>query len=115
MNTTAIGITHEEQAAEYLQSIGMTIIERNWRTRWCEIDIVARDAEGAIHIVEVRYRKTDGSGDGIDSITYAKQRQLIHAAKRWLMLRGAPQGIQIDVIGLTDKEVEYIEDAIQEF
>ena len=115
MNTTAIGITHEEQAAEYLQSIGMTIIERNWRTRWCEIDIVARDTEGVMHIVEVRYRKSSTSGDSIDSITPSKQKQLIHAAKRWLMLRGAPYGIQIDVIGITGETIEYIPNAVQEY
>lgn len=93
----------------------MYIVEHNWRTKWCEVDIVARDEQGVIHIVEVRYRKSDGSGDGIDSITAAKQKQLIHAAKRWMMLRGAPVGIQIDVIGITGDTVDYIPDAVQEY
>ena len=115
MNTTAIGINKERLAASYLEDQGLYIVEQNWRTRWCEIDIVARDNEGVIHIVEVRYRKSDGSGDGIDSITPAKQKQLIHAAKRWIMLRGAPVGIQIDVIGITGDTVDYIPNAVQEY
>lgn len=116
MNTTAIGSSYERAAATYLESLGLYIVDQNWRTRWCEVDIVARDSYGVIHIVEVRYRKSNTSGNGIDSITPAKQRQLIHAAKRWLMLRGAPNGIQIDVIGITgETTIDYIPDAIQEF
>lgn len=115
MNTTAIGTSHERLAASYLEDEGLYIVEQNWRTRWCEVDIVARDEEEVIHIVEVRYRKSDGSGDSIDSITPAKQRQLVHAAKRWMMLRGAPQGIQIDVIGITGETIEYIPNAVQEY
>ncbi len=115
MNTTAIGTSHEQAAASFLEDQGLYIVEQNWRTRWCEVDIVARDEEGVIHIIEVRYRKSDGSGDGIDSITPAKQRQLIHSAKRWLMLRGATQGIQIDVIGITGATIEYIPNAVQEY
>lgn len=115
MNTTAIGASHERAAANYLEDLGMYIIERNWRTKWCEIDIVARDSDGVIHIVEVRYRKASGSGNSIDSVTPAKQKQLLHATKRWLMMRGALHGIQIDVIGITGNSVEYIADAVQEF
>lgn len=115
MNTTAIGISYERVAADYLEGRGLYIVEQNWRTKWCEVDIVARDEQGVIHIVEVRYRKSGASGNGIDSITPAKQRQLIHAAKRWLMMRGAPVGIQIDVIGITGDTVQYIPDAVQEY
>lgn len=115
MNTTAIGSSYERAAAIYLEDLGFYIVEQNWRTKWCEVDIVARDDQGIIHIVEVRYRKSVENGNGVDSITPAKQRQLIHAAKRWLMLRGAPVGIQIDVIGMTDNTVEYIPDAVQEY
>jgi len=116
MNTTAIGIRHEHAAANYLEGRGLYIVEQNWRTKWCEIDIVARDNQGVIHIIEVRYRASNNSGNGIDSITPAKQKQLVHAAKRWLMLRGAPQGIQIDVIGVNNEgSIDYIPDAVQEY
>lgn len=115
MNTTAIGIDQERLAANLLQQKGLMIVEQNWRTKWCEVDIVARDKQGVIHIVEVRYRRSAASGDGIESITPAKQRQLVHAAKRWMLLRGAPWGIQIDVIGITGESIHYIPDAVQEY
>lgn len=115
MNTTAIGTSYERAAANYLQEHGLSIVEQNWRTKWCEVDIVARDKDGVIRIVEVRYRKSDVSGNGIDAITSTKQKQLIHAAKRWLMMRGAPVGIQIDVVGVTGDTIEYIPNAVQEY
>ena len=115
MNTTAIGLNYEQVAADFLEAQGLQIVARNWRTRWCEVDLVARDNDGVIHIVEVRYRKTAASGDGIDSITPAKQRQLLHAAKRWLWLQSAPYGIQIDVVGVTGQTIEYIPNAVQEY
>lgn len=114
MNTTAIGSSYERAAATYLEDQGFIIVEQNWRTRWCEVDLVARDQEGVIHIIEVRYRKSADSGDGLESISQRKQRQLIHAAKRWLMLRGAPVGIVIDVVGITGDAVNYIPNAVQE-
>lgn len=115
MNTTAIGLNYEQAAADHLENQGLEIVARNWRTRWCEVDIVARDERGVIRIVEVRYRKSANSGNGIDSITPAKQRQLLHAAKRWLWLQGAPDGIQIDVVGVTGETIEYIPNAVQEY
>lgn len=118
MNTTAIGSSIEQATVNFLQENGLTVIERNWRTKWCEIDIVARDAQGVVHIIEVRYRKSAASGDAVESVTPAKQRQLTHAAKRWLMWRGAPWGIQIDVVGVTgtgaDSRFVYVENAVQE-
>jgi len=115
VNTTAIGSSYERAAANYLEEQGLVIIEKNWRTKWCEVDLVARDAKGAIHIIEVRYRASSDSGDGLESISQRKQRQLIHAARRWIMLRGAPVGIQIDVIGITGNTVQYVPDAVQEY
>jgi uncharacterized protein (TIGR00252 family) len=115
MNTTAIGSSYERAAVQYLQERGLSIVEQNWRTKWCEVDVVARDSEGVIHIVEVRYRASADSGNGIESVSERKQRQLIHAAKRWMMLRGAPVGIQIDVLGITGETIEYIPDAVQEY
>jgi len=115
VNTTAIGSSYERAAADYLESLGLIIIKQNWRTRWCEIDIVAQDNQGVVHIVEVRYRKDSQSGDGLQSITPLKQRKLIHAAKRWEMLKGAAYGIQIDVISIDRSTIIYLQNAVQEY
>lgn len=83
MSTTSIGNVAEEFVAQWLMDGGYTVIARNWRTRWCEIDIIAQK-EGIVYFVEVRHRKTNGWGDGIDSITTKKYQQMQFAAEMWI-------------------------------
>jgi uncharacterized protein (TIGR00252 family) len=83
MSTTQIGRQAEMAAAEWLVNNGYHIIDVNWRTRWCEIDIIAKKAN-VIYFVEVRYRKSDAWGDGFDSITPKKYKQMEFAAQFWL-------------------------------
>lgn len=77
------GQAAEELATEYLRSDGHEIIERNWKTKWCEIDIVTLK-NGILHFVEVKYRRNDRSGDGLEAITRTKQKQMAFAARMWL-------------------------------
>jgi len=70
-------------AAEWLRLNGYLIIDRNWKNRWCEIDIVARK-DDIVYFVEVRHRKTALWGDGIDSITKKKRAQVEFAASFWM-------------------------------
>jgi uncharacterized protein (TIGR00252 family) len=83
MSTTQIGREAEQTASVWLEKNGYKIIETNWRTRWCEIDIIARK-DTMVYFVEVRYRKTDAWGDGFDSITPKKYKQMEFAAQFWL-------------------------------
>ena len=59
---------------------GHEIIERNWRTRYCEIDIVSRK-DDILYFTEVKYRKNDDFGGGLGAITAKKQRQMRFAAE----------------------------------
>lgn len=81
--TTSTGQLAEVAVADYLLAHDYTIVARNWRTRWCEIDIIARKA-GTVYFFEVKYRATDKQGDGLDYITPKKQRQMAFAAELWL-------------------------------
>lgn len=83
MNTTAIGRRAEDAAATYLARRGYTVLDRNWRTRWCEIDIVAQKDQ-VVYFVEVKYRRSDCWGSGLDYITPAKLRQMRFAAEFWI-------------------------------
>lgn len=83
MTSFDTGRTAEAKAAEYLSAIGYTIIEHNWHTRWCEIDIVAKKDQ-LIYFVEVKYRGSDHHGDGLDYITNAKLSQMRFAAEFWV-------------------------------
>lgn len=81
--TFAIGRQVEQAAADHLQHSGYQIIEQNWRTRWCEIDIVACLGQ-VVYFVEVKYRSKPSSGSGLDYITPAKLHQMSRAAESWV-------------------------------
>lgn len=76
----AIGNGSEDVAAQELVRQGHTILERNWKTKYCEIDIISQK-EGTIYFTEVKHRKNDKAGDGLAAITSRKLRQMEFAAK----------------------------------
>ena len=83
MSTTDIGRQAESLAADYLKKKGYKILSKNWRTRWCEIDIVATKNK-VVYLAEVKYRKTANWGDGVDAITQKKLQQMAFAAEYWV-------------------------------
>ena len=78
--TRAIGDSGEDAATSYLVRRGHTVLERNWRTKFCEIDIVSRK-DDTIYFTEVKYRKNDRAGNGLAYITPKKLKQMQFAAK----------------------------------
>lgn len=80
MTTKQIGDTAEELVAMYLRDRGHEILERNWRTKYCEIDIVSQK-NGTLYFTEVKYRKNDLQGGGIAMITPKKHQQMAFAAE----------------------------------
>lgn len=78
--TRSIGDASETAAANYLIRHGHEMIERNWKTKYCEIDIVSRKHD-TLYFTEVKHRKSTSSGDGLAAITQKKQRQMVFAAK----------------------------------
>ena len=81
--TRLIGDAGEAAVAEALIVDGHEIVARNWRTKWCEIDIVSRRG-GKLYFTEVKYRKNTVHGDGLAAITPRKQRQIRFAAELFL-------------------------------
>lgn len=81
--STAIGRQAEDAAANYLKKNGYKILAQNWRTRWCEIDIVAQKAN-VTYFVEVKYRASNAWGDGLEYITSTKLKQMSFAAEFWM-------------------------------
>lgn len=82
MTATETGRRAENVAADYLRGLGYEIVARNWKTRVCEIDIVARKNNCA-YFVEVKYRARDQQGGGLEYITAKKQQQMRFAADMW--------------------------------
>jgi uncharacterized protein (TIGR00252 family) len=81
--STSTGKTAEAAAVAYLQSKGFAVLEQNWRTRFCEIDIVAKQKD-VIHFVEVKYRQHSRQGSGLEYITPKKLQQMRFAAEMWV-------------------------------
>ncbi len=73
----------EGVVASTLEARGHRILERNWRTKYCEIDIISEHA-GVIYFTEVKYRKSDSHGDGLAAITPTKLRQMRFAAQLYI-------------------------------
>ena len=82
----------ESEVAQYLRRRKFTIIDRNWKTKWCEIDIIA-ERKGIIHFIEVKYRKNDKGGSGLAAITPKKRRQMKFAAELWLSGKNVQQAV----------------------
>jgi ribonuclease HII len=74
------GNKSEDIAAAYLEYQQYTVIERNWKTKMCEIDIVA-EKDGVWYFVEVKHRKGDAQGGGLAAITKKKLKQMTLAAR----------------------------------
>lgn len=75
-----IGDKAEEVVADYLRKNNHEILERNWKTKFCEIDIVSR-LDDTIYFTEVKYRKNAERGGGMAAITPKKLRQMKFAAE----------------------------------
>lgn len=82
-DTTTIGKQAEHSVADYLAEHGHTIIVRNHKTYFYEIDIVSIK-DNKIYFTEVKYRKNDIHGSGLDAITPTKLRQMHFAALSYL-------------------------------
>jgi putative endonuclease len=86
IDRAALGRAGEEAAARYLAARGLEVLLRNWRCRLGELDLVAR--EGAVLvIVEVRRRARGDFGGAAASVTPAKRRRIVRAARHLLMQR----------------------------
>lgn len=86
MNRRKIGQKHEELAAKYLEEKGYEILERNYRIRTGEIDLIARDDRYLV-FVEVKYRKNLQMGDPLEAVDSRKQQQIYRTARYYLHRR----------------------------
>jgi len=91
------GALAEAMAADFLSSRGLAILERNWRRRCGELDIIARDGNTLV-FVEVRLRKRPDFGGAAESITVAKRARMIAAALHYLAGIAGPPPCRFDAI-----------------
>jgi putative endonuclease len=99
-----LGALGERLAAEHLERLGYEIVERNYRTRWGELDIVAYDG-AALAFCEVKTRRlASGRGDALEAIRGRKRDRVRKMAYSWLIERTErpyADTIRFDAIGVT--------------
>lgn len=95
-----IGALGEQMAVDYLQGLGLRVLERNWRCRYGELDIIAvDDAARAVVFVEVKTRTSEQFGGVAQAVTPVKVRRLRRLAGLWLAQRsGHWAAVRIDVV-----------------
>jgi putative endonuclease len=98
----AVGTYGERVAARYLGEEGLEVLERNWRCRHGEIDLVAHDRKrDELVFVEVKTRRGTGYGHPAEAVTPVKLARLRRLAGVWLETHDArAKGIRIDVVAI---------------
>lgn len=90
----------EDAAAAYLERIGLTIVDRNWRCTSGEADIIALDGRTLV-IVEVKTRRTSSAGTPEEAVSPTKQRRLARVARHYVAHAGLEDTeVRFDVIAI---------------
>ncbi len=110
-----LGAAGEDLAAAWYEERGYEILERNWRRREGEIDLIVRRGRTVV-FCEVKARRSDRFGSGAEAVRTAKQRRIRRLAARWLSELTPASGrarveVRFDVVSITAGDVEVIEDA----
>ncbi|MDA1092554.1 MAG: YraN family protein [Acidobacteria bacterium] len=97
----SLGKQGEDLACRELRRRGYAILARRYRTRFGEIDVIARD-QGSLVFVEVKTRRRGGFGGATAAVGFHKQRRLINMARSYLMgIGGTLPPCRFDVVGVT--------------
>lgn len=96
----ALGARGEELAARFLRDAGLEIVDRNWRCRYGELDLIARDAATTV-FVEVKTRRGLAYGTPAEAVTFGKQQRIRRLALLWLAEQTGPwRHIRFDVVSV---------------
>lgn len=112
MNKREVGKAYEKRAEDYLKEQGFCILERNFRVRQGEIDLIGYHRNELV-FVEVKYRKDKRKGLPEEAVTPAKQRQISKVAEFYLMLHPLAGGraCRYDVVAICGEEITWYENA----
>lgn len=111
-NKRTIGSRYEESAAAFLEQNGYSILEKNYRDRYGEIDLVAEEGRYLV-FVEVKYRKNRDCGYPEEAVNSEKQKRIRHTARYYLYKHGLSEETpcRFDVVAVMGDEIRLIKDA----
>ena len=112
MNTRKKGAEYEQIAAGYLQQHGVKILERNYRNRRGEIDLIGRDGTYTVFF-EVKYRRDDRKGAPAEAVHFAKQKTICRVADYYRMTHGMGEfsAVRYDVVAIEGEEITWYKNA----
>lgn len=117
-NSRFLGRSGEDKAAQYLAFKGYSIIDRNYKSRFGEIDIIAANKQYIV-FVEVKARKNSDYGEAKEFVDYSKQNKIRNTALMWLSANETSLQPRFDVIEIytsssfLQKKINHIENAFE--
>ncbi|MBQ6888510.1 MAG: YraN family protein [Lachnospiraceae bacterium] len=112
MNNRKVGTEKEIKAVEFLSKSGMRILEKNFRCRQGEIDIIGVH-EGYLTFVEVKYRKNEKLGFPEEAVHKEKQRKICNVARVYIYLKRykAEYPVRFDVVAICGEKIKWYQNA----
>ena len=114
MNRRKEGAYYENLVAEYLKTQGYEILEKNYRCRIGEIDLIAKEGETLV-FVEVKYRRDDKMGNPKEAVDRKKQKKISMTASDYLMRECGRMDIpcRFDVAAVLGEQIEVVKNAFE--
>lgn len=111
-NNRDVGAKKEAAAASFLQKQGIRILQKNFRSRNGEIDLIGQD-EDTLVFFEVKYRSGVTRGYPVEAVGYAKQKQICRTADFYRVRYCIPEnyGMRFDVIAIQGQDITWIKNA----
>ncbi|MBQ0725468.1 MAG: YraN family protein [Cycloclasticus sp.] len=114
----ALGLIGEEIALDFLRQRGLKLLQKNYRNRFGEIDLIMQD-DTFIAFVEVRLRSSKNFGGALDSIDYHKRSKLIKCAQHYIAKSSGRNDFRFDVVAISPNksrhEIQWLTNAFDEF
>lgn len=114
MNKRTVGDEYEKRAVEFLEGRGYRILERNYRNRYGEIDIIAKDGEYLV-FVEVKYRRTAVEGLPVEAVDPRKQHKITRVAMYYCGQKGISEytPMRFDVVSILGEDITLYQNAFE--
>ncbi len=110
-STIEVGATSEDRAVDHLVRQGYRIVERNYRCKLGELDVIARDGRVLV-FVEVRSRRNADYGSALEAVGWHKRRKVSKVAMAYLAQRRPRfDEARFDVVAITGADLVHIQDA----
>ena len=111
MDRKSKGKAAEEKAASYLKSLGYKILEKNFHSRFGEIDIIARDGNTLV-FVEVRSKSYSSFGTPEETISKSKAKKIIKTAQLYIQIKNPSfEDVRFDIISILHNNISHIKNA----